>query len=50
MVQNRMQLWAGAMTLFGLSEVMLETLRLLRLVGAVLSVYPDEAAAKHACT
>ena len=47
--QNSLQSWAGDMKLFGLSQVVLETLQRLSLVGSVLSVYADEEAAKQAC-
>jgi anti-anti-sigma factor len=47
--QKRMVSWGGVMRLFGLSEVVLETLRHLKLVGTLFSVYADEAGAKHAC-
>lgn len=46
MAQKRMQSWAGVMKLFGLSEVVLETLKRLRVLGTVLSVCIDEAAAR----
>lgn len=47
--QNRMTAWAGVMKLFGLSEVVLETLQRLKLAGTLLSVHADETAARHAC-
>ncbi len=47
--QNRMNTWAGVMKLFGLSEVVLETLQRLKLADTLLSVYADEAAARQAC-
>lgn len=47
--QNSLQSWAGTMKLFGLSQVVLETLQHLKLAGSVLSVYGDEEAAKQAC-
>ena len=49
LAQKRMNAWTGQMKLFGLSEVVLETLHRLRLVGTLFSVYADEAAAKQAC-
>jgi anti-sigma B factor antagonist len=49
MAQKRMKSWAGRMRLFGLSEVVQETLQHLRLVGTLLLVYADETAAKNAC-
>ena len=47
MAQERMTAWTGQMKLFGLSEVVLETLHRLRLVGTVFSVCADEAAARN---
>ena len=47
--RNCMRSWAGTMKLFGLSQVVLETLQRLNLAGSVLSVYADEEAAKQAC-
>ena len=49
LAQKRMNAWTGQMKLFGLSEVVLETLHRLRLVGTLFSVCADETAAKHAC-
>ena len=49
LAQKRMNAWTGQMKLFGLSEVVLETLHRLRLVGTLFSVCADEAAAKQAC-
>ena len=48
MAQKCLLSCVGVMKLFGLSEVVLETLHRLRLVGTVLSVYADETAAKNA--
>jgi anti-anti-sigma factor len=48
MVQKRIQSWAGLMKLFGLREVVLETLNILGLIGTVFSVCADEAAARTA--
>ena len=47
--RNCMRSWAGTMKLFGLSQVVLETLQHLKLAGSVLSVYADEEAAQQAC-
>ena len=49
MAQKCLQTRPGVMRLFGLSEVVLESLQLLKLLGGVFSVYADETAAKHAC-
>ena len=49
LAQKRMNAWTGQMKLFGLSEVVLETLHRLRLVGTLFSVYADETDAKQAC-
>ena len=50
LAQKRMNAWTGQMKLFGLSEVVLETLHRLRLVGTLFSVCADETDAKHACS
>jgi len=47
--QKRTSAWNGQMKLFGLSEVVLETLQRLKLVNTCLSVCADEEAAKQAC-
>jgi len=49
MAQKCIQTCAGAMKLFGLSEVVLESLQHLKLIDTMFSVFADEAAAKHAC-
>ncbi|MCU0978406.1 MAG: STAS domain-containing protein [Pirellulaceae bacterium] len=46
MAQKCIQTRPGVMKLFGLSEVVLETLHRLRLVGTLFSVCADEAAAR----
>ena len=48
MAQKCIQTRPGVMKLFGLSEVVLETLHRLRLVGTLFSVCTDEAAARKA--
>jgi len=48
LAQKRMNAWTGQMKLFGLREVVLETLHRLRLVGTLFSVCADEAAARKA--
>jgi anti-anti-sigma regulatory factor len=49
MAQKCIQTCAGTMKLFGLSEVVLESLQHLKLIDTVFSVCADEAGAKHAC-
>ncbi len=46
--QKRTNGWNGQMKLFGLSEVVLETLQRLKLVNTSLSVCADEEAARQA--
>lgn len=41
---------SGSLKLFGLSEPCLETLKRLRLVGTLFSVYASETAARKACS
>ena len=48
MVQRRVRARSGTMKLFGLSEVVLETLQRLKLVGTIFAVYEDETAAINA--
>jgi PAS domain S-box-containing protein len=49
MVQRRVQARSGVMKLFGLREIVQETLQQLKLVGTLFSVCVDEIAAKNAC-
>ncbi|MCU0979072.1 MAG: PAS domain S-box protein [Pirellulaceae bacterium] len=49
MAHKRVEAQSGMMKLFGLGEVFLHTLHLLKLIDNVFSVYVDETAAKHAC-
>jgi len=48
MAQKRIESCAGVMKLFGLSEVIMETLQRLKLAGTVLQVCTDEADARKA--
>jgi anti-anti-sigma factor len=48
MAQRRVTAAAGTMKLFGLREVVLETLQHLKLVDTMLSVYADETGARDA--
>jgi len=45
MAQKRAEASGGKMRLFGLSEVVLETLDRLKLANSFFAIYPDEAAA-----